>query len=115
MKEADDFFDKASKMADQAEGKVKEAFEKAKMSDAYAKISDAMKQAGDAVDKKIEEFKQSDLPGKAEKLRDQAEAKAETFIDQAKAYGSILANDMEQVIVDVKGKLSGDGKKKAEK
>ncbi len=112
MKEADDFFNKASKMADQAEEKVKEAFEKAKKSDAYSKITDAMRQVGDAVEKRIEEIKQSDLPGKAEKIRDQAETKAETLIDQAKAYGTILANDMEQVIDDVKGKLSGDGKKK---
>ncbi|MEI7830101.1 MAG: hypothetical protein WCI31_10040 [Prolixibacteraceae bacterium] len=112
MKEADDFFDKASKMADQAEEKVKEAFEKAKKSDAYAKITDAMKQVGDSLDKKIEEYKQSDIPGKVESIRDKAETKAETFIDQAKAYGNILANDMEQMIEDVKGKLSGDGKKK---
>jgi hypothetical protein len=45
-------------------------------------------------------------------MRDKAETKAETLIDQAKAYGNILANDMEQMIEDVKGKISGDGKKK---
>ncbi len=113
MENRDDFFDKASKMADMAEEKVKEAFEKAKQSEAYAKITDAVKQVGDAVDKKIEEYKQSDIPGKVENLRDKAESKAETFFDQAKAYGTILANDVEQVIDNVKEKLSGDGKKKA--
>jgi hypothetical protein len=119
MENKDDFFAKAKEMTDKAgklieEGfdKAKEGFEKAKESETYAKFSDAVKQAGDAVEKKIDELKQSDLPGKAGKFRDQAETKAETLIDQAKAYGSILASDMEQVIDNVKGKLAGDGKKK---
>jgi hypothetical protein len=119
MENKDDFMGKAKEMTDKAgklieEGfdKAKEGFEKAKESETYAKFSEAMKQVGDAVDKKIEEYRQSDIPGKVENLRDKAETKAETFIDQAKAYGTILANDVEQIIDDVKGKISGDGKKK---
>jgi len=112
MKNNDDFFEKTSKFAEQAEAKLKDAFEKAQKSETYAKITDAMEQVGEAVDKKIEEIKQGDLPGKVENLRDQAESKAETFIDHARAYGSILANDVDEVIDSLREKLSGNSNKK---
>jgi hypothetical protein len=119
MENKDDLIGKAKEMADKAEkmmeegfDKDKESFEKAKESETYAKLNDLMGQVTGYVDKKIEEYKQSDIPGKVENMRDKAETKAETLIDQAKAYGNILANDMEQMIEDVKGKISGDGKKK---
>ena len=112
MKNNDDFFEKTSKFAEQAEAKLKDAFEKAQKTEAYAKITGAMEQVGEAVDKKIEEMKQGDLPGKVENLRDQAENKAETFIDHARAYGTILANDVDEVIESLREKLSGNSNKK---
>ncbi|MEI6274432.1 MAG: hypothetical protein WCP08_00520 [Prolixibacteraceae bacterium] len=104
MKNADDFFDKTSKLADQAEEKLKEAFEKARKSETYAKITDAMEQAGEAVEKKIEELKQSDIPGKAEKLRDQAEAHTEGVIGKVKDFGTKVANEVDEAIDSLMGK-----------
>jgi hypothetical protein len=69
-----------------------------------------MYQAGEYVEKKLDELKQGDLPDKIETFRNQAEEKAETFIDQAKAYGAILASDVDEVIDTMKEKLSGDSK-----
>jgi len=112
MKNTDDFFEKTGKFAVQAEAKLKEALEKAQKSEAFAKITDAMEQVGEVVDKKIEEIKKGELPGKVENLRDQAENKAETFFDHARAYGSILANDVDEVIDSLKEKLSGNSNKK---
>jgi restriction endonuclease Mrr len=112
MKNSEDFFEKTGKFAEQAEAKIKDLFEKAQKSEAYAKITDAMEQVGEAVDKKIEEIKQGEFPGKVENLRDQAENKAETFVDHARAYGSILASDVDEVIDSLKEKLSGNSNKK---
>jgi len=107
MKNADDFFDKTSKLADQAEERIREAFDKAKKSDAYAKISDAMEQAGEAVEKKIEELKQKDIPGKAEKFRDQAEARSESVIEKVKAFGARVGDEVDDMIDSLKGKKKG--------
>ncbi len=104
MKNADEFFDKTREMADQAEDKLKESFEKAKKSETYEKISGMVGQVGDFVEKKIEELKESDLPGKAERFRDQAEAHAESAIDKAKAFGAGLAEEVDEVIESLKGK-----------
>jgi hypothetical protein len=112
MKNADDFIHKTKEMADKAEAKFGETFEKVKKSDAYARITDAMDQVGEIVEKKIEEIKESDLPGKAEKLRDRAEAKTERIIEQAKEYGSNLASDLDEVIDSLREKLSGENQKK---
>ena len=103
---------KIDELLDKAETFLSEGFEKAKESETYAKISGAMGQVGEFVDKKIVELKEGDLPDKMENLRDKAEIKAETIIDQAKAYGNLLAGDVEEVIDHVKEKLSGDSKKK---
>ena len=104
MKNADEFFDKTREMADQAEEKLKESFEKAKKSETYEKISGMVGQVGDFVEKKIEELKESDIPGKAERLRDQAEAHAESAIEKARAFGAGLADEVEEVIDSLKGK-----------
>jgi hypothetical protein len=112
MKKTDDFFDKTKEMADKAEAKLEATFEKVKKSEAYGKLTDAMEQVGDIVEKKIGEIRESDIPGQAEKLRDQAEAQTERIIEQAKAYGSVLAGDLDEVIESLKEKLSGDEPKK---
>lgn len=111
MKKIDELLDKTKEMAEKAEKAFGEGYEKAKESETYAKITDAMGQVGTYVDKKIDELKESGLPNQMENLRDQAEAKAETVIDHAKAYGTILAGDLDEVIENVKKKLSGDSKK----
>ena len=113
MKKIDELLDKTKEMAEKAESLLGEGYEKAKESETYAKITDAIGQVGTYVDKKIDELKESDLPDKMEKLRDQAEIRAETIVDQAKAYGTILAGDLDEVIDHVKAKLSGEGKKKS--
>ena len=119
MEKSDDLRDKVKKMADQAEklidegfDKAKDSFEKAKESETYAKISDMVGQVGGFMDKKIEELKQSDIPDQMENFRKKAEAKSETIVDQAKAYGNIIASDIEDVIYNVKDKLRGKGEKK---
>ncbi len=111
MKNADEFFDKTKEMADKAEAKIGEAFEKVKTSDTYAKITNAMDQVGDYVEQKIEKLKESDIPEKVEKFWDKAENQTETIIEQAKAYGSTLASDVDEVIEKAKAKFSGDSKK----
>jgi hypothetical protein len=117
MENTNDLHDKAKKMAEKAEklisegfDKAKGHFEKAKESETYAKITDTMNLAGEYVEKKLDELKQGDLPDKIETFRNQAEEKAETFIDQAKAYGAILASDVDEVIDTMKEKLSGESK-----
>ena len=104
MNNADEFFDKTRKMADQAEEKLKESFEKAKKSETYEKISGMVGQVGEFVEKKIDELKESDIPGKAERLRDQAEAHAESAIEKARAFGAGVADEVEEVIESLKGK-----------
>jgi len=112
MKKTDDFFDKTKEMADKSEAKLGETFEKVKKSEAYSKITEAMEQVGDIVEKKIVEIRESDIPGQVEKLRDKAETQTERMIEQAKAYGSIIASDLDEVIASLKEKLSGDESKK---
>ena len=118
MKNSDDIFDKAREMADKAEkligegfDKAKVHFEKAKESETYTKINQSVNQAGEFVEKKLEEFRQGELPDKIESFRDKAEEKAETLIEQAKAFGSILASDVDEVIDTMKEKLSGESTK----
>lgn len=118
MKKRDDLRDKVKQMADQAEklidegfDKAKESFEKAKESETYAKISDLMGQVGGFVDKKIEELKQSDIPDQMENFRKKAEARSETIVDQAKAYGNLIAGDIEEAIGNMKDKLKGKREK----
>ena len=103
MNNPDDFFDKTSKMADQAEERIKEAFEKARKSETYAKITGAMEQAGEAVEKKLEELKQKDIPGKAGKFRDQAEAHGESVVEKVKAFGARVGEEVDEVIESLKG------------
>lgn len=117
MKNSDDLLGKAKDLADKAEkligegfDKAKEHIEKAKESEAYAKINQSMNQAGEYVERKLEELKQGDLPDKIEALREKAEDKAEGLIDQAKAYGSIIADDVDEVIETMKDKFSGQSK-----
>jgi ElaB/YqjD/DUF883 family membrane-anchored ribosome-binding protein len=117
MESSDDLLGKAKKLADKAEklleegfDKAKEHFEKAKESETYAKINQSMNQAGEYVEKKLEEIRQGDLPDKIEAFRDKAEDKAETLIEQARAYGSIIADDVDEVIDSMKDKLSGQSK-----
>jgi len=117
MKNSEDLFDKAKQMADKAErligegfDKAKEHLDKAKESETYAKITQSMNQAGEYVEKKMDEWNQGDLPDKIEAFRDKAEEKAETLIEQAKAYGSIIADDVDEVIDHLKEKLTGDAK-----
>ncbi len=105
-KKIDELLNKTKEMADKAEALLGEGFEKAKESETYAKITDKMGQVGDYVDKKIVELKESDLPDKMDNLREKAETKAEAVIDQAKAYGTLLAGDIDEVIDNVKEKLS---------
>lgn len=105
-KKIDELLNKTKEMADKAGVFLDEGFEKAKESETYAKITDKMGQAGDYVDKKIVELKESDLPDKLENLRGKVETGTETIIDQAKAYGAILADDLDEVIDNVKGKFS---------
>jgi regulator of protease activity HflC (stomatin/prohibitin superfamily) len=112
MKKTDDFFDKTKEMADKAEAILDATFEKVKKSEAYGKITDAMEQVGAIVEKKIEEIKESDIPGQAERLRDKAETQTEQIIEQAKAYGSVIASDLDEVIDSLKEKLSGNEPKK---
>ena len=104
MNNADDFFEKTSKMADHAEERIKEALEKAKKSEAYAKITGAMEQAGEAVEKKLEELKQLDIPGKAGKLRDQTEEHGESVVEKVKAFGVRVGEEVDEVIDSLKGK-----------
>lgn len=112
MKKVDELLDKTKEMADKAEKVITEGYEKAKESETYAKISDLMGQVGGYVDKKIEELKQSNIPDQMENFRKKAEAKGETIVDQAKAYGNLIAGDIEEVIDNVKDKLKGKGEKK---
>lgn len=119
MEKSDDLRDKVKKMADQAEklidegfDKAKDSFEKAKESETYAKITDLMEQVGGYVEKKIVELKESDIPDQMENFRKKAEARSETIVDQAKAYGNIIASDIEEVIDNVKDMLKGKGEKK---
>ncbi|MCL4483888.1 MAG: hypothetical protein M1445_14965 [Bacteroidetes bacterium] len=105
-KKIDKLLDKTKEMADKAEALLGEGFEKAKESGAYAKITVKMEKVGAFVDKKIVELKESGLPDKMENLREKAGTKAETVIDQAKAYGTLLAGDIDEVIDNVKEKLS---------
>ena len=112
MEKTDDFFDKTKEMADKAEAILGATFEKVKKSDAYSKITEAMEQVGDIVEKKIGEIRESDIPGQAEKLRDKAETQTERIIEQAKAYGSVIASDLDKVIDSLKEKLSGDEPRK---
>ncbi len=112
MKKIDELLDKTKEMAEKAESLLGEGYEKAKESETYAKITDAISQVGTYVDKKIDELKESGLPDKMENLREKAETQTENVLDHAKAFGSILANDLDEVIDHVKEKLSDKGKKK---
>lgn len=104
MKNSDDLFEKTREMAGKAEEKLKESFEKAKKSETFEKISGMVGQVGDFVEKKLDELKESDLPGKAERFRDKAEAHTESAIDKAKAFGAGLAEEVDEVIESLKGK-----------
>ena len=117
MKNSDDLLGKAKDLADKAEkmieegfDKAKEHFEKAKESETYARITNKVNQAGEYVEKKMDELKQGDYPDKIEAFRNKAEEKAETLIEQAKAFGSIIADDVDEVIDNVKDKLSSASK-----
>jgi hypothetical protein len=112
MKKVDEICDKTKEMADKAETAFNAGYEKVKESETFAKISGLVDQVGDYVDQKITEFKESDIPEKLENLRDKAEEKTESVVDQVKAFGAILANDVEEVIGTVKEKLAGDKEKK---
>ncbi|MEK7719483.1 MAG: hypothetical protein AAB347_07720 [Bacteroidota bacterium] len=119
MEKRDDLRDKVKQMAGQAEklidegfDKAKDSFVKAKGSETYSKISGLMDEVGEYVDKKIVELKKSDLPDQMENFRKKAEARSETIVDQAKAYGNLIAGDIEEVIGNVKDKLKGKGEKK---
>ncbi len=119
MKKRDDLRDKARQMADQAEkligegfDKAKDSFDKAKEGETYAKISGLMEQVGGYVDKKIEELRQSDIPDQMKNLRQEAESRSENIVDQAKAYGTIIVGDIEEVIDNMKEKLRGKEEKK---
>ena len=103
---------KIDELLDKAETLLNEGFEKAKESETYAKITDAIGQVEEYVDKKIVELKESDLPDQMENFRKKAEAKSESIVDQAKAYGNLIAGDIEEVIDNVKDKLKGKGEKK---
>jgi hypothetical protein len=107
MKKSDDFFDKSREMADKAEAKLEETLERVRASETYAKITDAMGQAGEYVEKKIEELKESDIPEKAGKFREKAEAETEKFIGRAKTISANLADELDEVIDSLKDKLSG--------
>lgn len=117
MRNSDDLLGKAKELADKAEklidvgfDKAKEHIDRAKESETYAQITNKMNQAGEYVEKKLDELKQGDLPDKIEAFRSKAEDKAETFIGQAKAFGSILADDVDEVIDTMKDKFSGQSK-----
>jgi len=119
MEKREDLGDKVKQMANRAEklidegfDKAKDSFEKAKGSETYSKISGLMSEVGEYVDKKIVELKESDLPDQMENFRKKAEARSETIVDQAKAYGNLIAGDIEEAIGNVKDKLKGKGKKK---
>ena len=101
MEKRDDLRDKVKQMAGQAEklidegfDKAKDSFVKAKGSETYSKISGLMDEVGEYVDKKIVELKKSDLPDQKENFRKKAEARSETIVDQAKAYGNLIAGDI---------------------
>jgi len=110
MKNFDDLIEKAKEMGGKAEKVIEEGFEKAKTSGNYDKITGLMGQVGDYIDKKIDVLKQGDLSGKIENLRNQADTRSETIIDHVKSYGTILADDLDEVLKTVKEKLAGDEK-----
>ena len=107
MKNSDKLFDKAGELTDKAGKILEEGFEKFKGSEAYAKITDAMGQAGEFVDRKMEELKEGDIPDKVKDFKDKAESGTENVIEHVKAYGSLLADNVEQVIDEMKEKLAG--------
>jgi hypothetical protein len=107
MKNSDKIFEKAGELTDKAGKILEERFEKFKESDAYAKITEAMGQAGEFADKKLEELKESDIPDKIKDLRDKAESGTENVMEHVKAYGALLADDVDQVIDEMKEKLAG--------
>ena len=110
MKNFDDLIEKAKEMGGKAEKVIEEGFEKVKTSGTYDKITGLMGQVGDYADKKIDDLKQGDLSGKIENLCNQADTRSEMIIDHVKAYGTILADDLDEVIDTVKEKLAGDEK-----
>jgi hypothetical protein len=112
MNKGDEIFGKAGELAGKAEKFLEEGYEKVKGSEAYAKIRDAVGQAGEFVDKKLEKLKESDIPDKLKDFKGKAESGTENVIEHVKAYGSLLADDVEQVIDDVKEKFSGEKKQK---
>lgn len=112
MEKDESVFGKAGKLAGKAEKMLEEGCEKLKNSEAYAKIRDTAGHVEEFVDKKLEELKGSDIPDKMKDLKDKAESGTENVIDHVKAYGSMLADDVEQVIDDLKEKLSGEKKQK---
>ncbi len=110
MQNTDDLLGKTREMAEKAEKAVSEGFGKFKESETYAKMTDLIEQVGEYVDKKIDEVKEGELPGKVENLRGKAESKAEIFLSQAKIYGDKFAREMDDAIDNLKERLS-DNKK----
>ncbi|MCE1198556.1 MAG: hypothetical protein LWW85_06270 [Marinilabiliales bacterium] len=112
MKNLEDFLDKTKEMAEKAEALLNEKAEKVKNSETYARFSEAVEEVGEYVEKKVDEWKEGEYPDKIEALRNKVEAKAEEIIDHAKAYGSLIAGDVEEVIDAAKGKRTPDETKK---
>ena len=110
MNNPDDLLGKTREMADNAEKAVTEGFEKFKESGTYAKMTELMGQVGEFVDKKIEEVKEGELPGRVENFREKAESKAETFLSQAKIFGSKFAKEMDDAIDSLKESMSDEKK-----
>jgi|GEM_PF-1792908 len=110
MNNPEDFLGKTREMAEKAERAVTEGIEKFKESDTFAKMTQLMGQVGEYVDKKIEEVKEGELPGKVENFREKAESKAETFLTQAKLFGGKFAKEMDDAIDSLKERMTDEKK-----
>lgn len=112
---SDDLFDKTKEFAGKAEEFLDEQYKKLKESDAFGKVTEMAGKVADTIEKKADEFQQSDIPEKLEGLYKKGTAKSEEIIDQAKSFGTILADDVEEVIGNLRDKISrkkGIGKEK---
>ncbi len=110
MQNSDDLLGKTREMADKAEKALSEGFGKFKESESFAKMTDLLGQVGDYVDKKIEEVKESELPGKVEDFRGKAESKAETLLSRTKIFGEKFAKEVDEAIDNLKERFSDDKK-----